>query len=223
MQQSVLDWLGLPANFGYALLIIGLVLTLAPYLRGSDFGVIKIPDFDPPVRRTMRVVGPTVMLGAVLMHVEILSTAETVGEGRPADGNPQELQPLTPDPGAPVELKSGSAVLAPQGNGRCLYAAKVVAVNEGIVDLRFSFGRDGDARAAHVLPTPLSPAGEVALGERVYARLDQSDVWAPAVVKEVRDGRALADLEPETDCAGKYARPYVWAELTKTTLIARED
>ena len=70
--ESVLDRLNLPNNFGYAILLVSLALLLAPYLRGSDFGLLKVPDFQPKVRRLLVAIGPVAMIGAILIHVQLL-------------------------------------------------------------------------------------------------------------------------------------------------------
>jgi len=70
--ESVLDRLNLPDNFGYAILLVSLALLLAPYLRGGDFGLVKIPDFKPKVRRALVAIGPMAMIGAILVHVQFL-------------------------------------------------------------------------------------------------------------------------------------------------------
>ena len=56
--KSILDLLGLPGAFGGTLLVLSLILALAPYFAGLDFGVIKIPDFSPEWRRRLKWLGP---------------------------------------------------------------------------------------------------------------------------------------------------------------------
>lgn len=231
MYQSVLEWLRLPPNFGYALLIIGLVLTLAPYLRGSDFGVIKIPDFDPPVRSAMRVLGPFVLLGAILLHVELIHVAKeptTAGQNTAVAGQSPEPPPTTPDPEAVPPASSSpqlarGPVLAPWGGGSCLYPATIVGAPTDRATLRFAFGKDGAAPNSSLRPVPEGPVTDVTPGDAVFAHLAAADAWAPGIVKEVRGSRAYVDLDPDADCAAQYGRPFLWAELNETSLIARED
>ena len=243
MDQSVLEWLKLPPNFGYALLIIGLVLTLAPYLRGSDFGVIKIPDFDPPVRSTMRVLGPVLLLGAILLHVELIRVSagpgpvnqdgpveQLTGPGEPTTkaGQSTEPPPATPisepdPPSTPSFQLARGTVLAPWEGGECLYPATIVGAPTDWVNLRFAFGKDGSAPNSRLRPAPKGPVTEVTPGDAVFAHLSAADAWAPGIVKEVRGSRAYVDLDPDADCAAQYGRPFLWAELSEMSLIARED
>jgi hypothetical protein len=229
--QSILEWLGLPPNFGYALLIIGLVLSLSPYLGGSDFGVVKIPDFNTQVRNTLKMLGPTVMLGAILVHVKFLpmrgpdenivvapEPTDPVAENTSGRGAVEKM----PSQVGVISLDPGSVVLAPFDGGQCLYAATVVGGSGAAVTLWFSFGKDGSAPEARLRNPPVSPLENPAPGSAVFARLANNETWAPGIIKEIRSGRALSDLEPATDCAGKYGKSYLWADLDEATLIKRE-
>ncbi|CAN7463098.1 hypothetical protein [Paraburkholderia hospita] len=71
-KQSLLALLGLPDQFGVALLLLALALFLAPYLAGHDFGVVKIPSFNPAARRILRFIGPVCLLAVVLLHVPLV-------------------------------------------------------------------------------------------------------------------------------------------------------
>ena len=75
--QSSLSYLGLPEQFGVALLLLALVLLLSPYLADTDLGVIKIPEFNPIVKRRLRILGPIAMVAAVLLHVPLVPKEET--------------------------------------------------------------------------------------------------------------------------------------------------
>jgi len=75
--QSSLSYLGLPDQFGVALLLLALVLLLSPYLAATDLGVIKVPEFNPIVKRRLRILGPIAMVGAVLLHVPLVQKDET--------------------------------------------------------------------------------------------------------------------------------------------------
>ena len=70
--QSSLSYLGLPETFGGALLLLALVLLLSPYLADTDLGFIKIPEFEPIVKRRLRIFGPIAMVAAVLLHVPLV-------------------------------------------------------------------------------------------------------------------------------------------------------
>lgn len=70
--QSILDVAGLPGTFGYVLLVLGLILTLAPWFPGHDFGIVKIPDFRPALRRSLQIIGPLLFVSAVAIHVPMV-------------------------------------------------------------------------------------------------------------------------------------------------------
>jgi hypothetical protein len=75
--QSSLSYLGLPETFGGALLLLGLVLLLSPYLADTDLGFVKIPEFEPIVKRRLRIFGPIAMVAVVLLHVPLVPKEET--------------------------------------------------------------------------------------------------------------------------------------------------
>jgi hypothetical protein len=74
---TVLSYLNVPEQFGVTLLLLALVLLLSPYLAGTDFGVIKIPEFKPTAKRALRVIGPVAMLAALLLHFPLVPKEET--------------------------------------------------------------------------------------------------------------------------------------------------
>ncbi|MGZ5441088.1 MAG: hypothetical protein ACXW5U_04980 [Thermoanaerobaculia bacterium] len=73
--ESVLQWLALPSEFGVTLLIAALALSLAPYLAGSDFGLLKVPQFPVRVRARLRSAGPVALLVAIFLHLPLIRTA----------------------------------------------------------------------------------------------------------------------------------------------------
>src|SRR6058998_3569485 len=74
--QSLLSAVGLPEEFGVVLLSLALILLLAPYLAGTDLGIIRIPSFSSGAKRTLRIVGPIAMLAAILLHVPLVHKEE---------------------------------------------------------------------------------------------------------------------------------------------------
>jgi hypothetical protein len=217
---SVLDRLNLPANFGYALLILGLVLVLAPYLRGTDFGVVKIPDFEAPMRRTLRVVGPLALLGAVLVHVPLAEQGGSLRRGSASRIEPGTV-PAVPPIHTLTTLQPGDAVLSRRGTGQCLYPATVLGLEGDQARVRFAFGQDGEVPALELVGLPDGPADEVLPGQAVFTHLATAGVWAPGEVKELRDGRALVGLDQGADCAGQYLKDHVWTSFEK--LIVRTE
>jgi hypothetical protein len=228
-ERSLIEWLGLPENFGYALLIVGLVLLLAPYLHGSDFGIIKIPKFDPPTRRSLRVVGPMFMLFAVLLHIKISEShtgTRTVGTcddgvlewrgGLSWSYNCNDVGEDSVSVAASSQAPTGQddKVLAPFSGGNCLYPASVVALVGAELRVRFKFGQTVNVPVEGVRALPSSPPASAARGQQVFAHLGQSDVWAPGEVQELRGGnRVLVGLDTTADCAGQYAKQHLWVSL----------
>lgn len=40
---------------------VALILCLSPYFAGGDFGILKVPDFVPQIRRRLKIIGPLVL------------------------------------------------------------------------------------------------------------------------------------------------------------------
>lgn len=203
--ESILARLALPEGFGYALLMLALALLLAPYLGGSDFGLVKIPNFEPSVRRALRIVGPILMSAAIMAHVPLLAATDVAPLGQSGSGVEKTRRS--------VEVLRGEEVLAPRDDGLCLYPATVLSQDDEVVRLRFAFGRDGHAAVDRVMSVSGNMPEQASLTDQVLVRLSPQAIWAPGEIKEIREGRAMVALDPETDCAGLYERPYVWAAL----------
>lgn len=71
-KQSVLTALAIPAEFDAALLLLCLILILAPYLAGHDFGILRIPEFDPRTAKRVGRIGLVALSVVLLMHVPLL-------------------------------------------------------------------------------------------------------------------------------------------------------
>jgi hypothetical protein len=74
--KSVVDVTGLPEEFATTLLLLSLIITLAPWLSGMDFGIFKIPQFSSKRLFLFRVIGPICLLVAVAIHLPVFKTAE---------------------------------------------------------------------------------------------------------------------------------------------------
>jgi hypothetical protein len=85
-RRSIISWLGIPEAFGTVILSLALILTLAPYLAGTDFGIFKVPDLNAQYRKILKWLGPVFLLGAFLLFVPLLETPTS----------PEVLSPLTP-------------------------------------------------------------------------------------------------------------------------------
>lgn len=59
----------LPQEFGALLLSLALILTLAPYLSGHDFGIFKIPDFGVSARNNLKWIGPALLVTGIIIHI----------------------------------------------------------------------------------------------------------------------------------------------------------
>ena len=173
------------------------------------------------MRRTLRVIGPLVLLAAILVHVPL---AEQRTLPRP-DPTPRM------EPNAPAEaprqtstaLQPGSSVLSPRGAGQCLYPATVLGHEGDLARVRFAFGQEGEVPALGLVALPDGPPGEVSPGQAVFAHLASAGVWAPGEVKDLRDGRALVGLDQGVDCAGQYLKDHVWTSLDKNLIVRTEE
>ncbi len=59
----------LPQAFGALFLSLALILVLAPYLFGHDFGIFKIPDFGASTRKKLKWIGPLLLVIGILIHI----------------------------------------------------------------------------------------------------------------------------------------------------------
>ncbi len=65
--KNIFGMLGLPEAFGVIVLVLMLILFLAPYTTGKDFGIFKIPEFSSNTQRRLKLWGPiTLFLGFLL-------------------------------------------------------------------------------------------------------------------------------------------------------------
>jgi|LGOV01.1.fsa_nt_gb hypothetical protein len=72
-KEGILRFIGLPDEFGYLLLVISIVLLMAPYFAGHDFGIFKIPDFKPETRKYLKIIGPLFFVLIIVLHLPIVS------------------------------------------------------------------------------------------------------------------------------------------------------
>ena len=71
-KTSIIKILGLPEAFTAVLLIIGLILSLAPYFSGADFGLFKIPQFTDTARKKLKIIGPVIFLLLVTLFIPMI-------------------------------------------------------------------------------------------------------------------------------------------------------
>ena len=70
--SSVLDILSLPTEFVVTVLSIVLVMALAPYCGGQDFGFFKVPQFSETINLRLKWLGPAFFLGILLLLAPVL-------------------------------------------------------------------------------------------------------------------------------------------------------
>ena len=70
--MSILNYLSLPTDFGKILLLFSLILSISPFLNGADFGIFRIPAFPPRVNDKLKIIGPIMLIIAIVLHVPFL-------------------------------------------------------------------------------------------------------------------------------------------------------
>jgi hypothetical protein len=130
LRQSVLELAGIPKEFGITLLVVALIFVVAPYLAGTDFGILKVPTFPPPTKKRLRVTGPFFMLVIVALHLPLMPKPES---SEPASEKTArellvELRATRERVGVPA-----NATASPEGEWRILVvnkATKLVSAEE---------------------------------------------------------------------------------------------
>ena len=87
---------GLPDAFGAILLILALILLLAPYFSGADFGIFKIPLIGLSGKRWLRLLGPVMFVLCILSFLPVISTTRPQSEPSPSPGEPRITSVPTP-------------------------------------------------------------------------------------------------------------------------------
>jgi hypothetical protein len=65
----------IPDSFGVVLLIFFLILLLAPYFSGADFGIFRIPLFTDKAKKWLKVIGPILFIFSILSFIPIIPIA----------------------------------------------------------------------------------------------------------------------------------------------------
>lgn len=228
---SVLDRMNLPDGFGYLLLVLALILTLAPWFHGQDFGLLKIPDFAPRTRRVLLLVGPLALLLAVGLHAplhearspplppavdpvgdeEERSWIETVWAslvGRPDEVAATEVAATT-DPAWRPASASNRVLAEWQGTG-CLFPARVVERGSGTATLLFDFGEEAVMAVGEVF---VATDPEIKIGASAYARLPNREGWLPITIRDIRTSNAQVRADPDAGCAIEFEKPLRWVPI----------
>jgi hypothetical protein len=201
--QSLLERMNLPDGFGYALLMVALILTLAPWLRGSDFGLFKIPDFAPATRRALIVIGPLALLLAVGLHLPMQPRS-----------SPDTAQS---DPGNddPPPVSEYQRVLADWQENGCLYPARLLKMDGGSATLEFDFGARATVPAGEVFA---SSAPDVEIGRSAFAKLPAREGWVPITIRDTRSRNVQVERDAAAACAAEFGKSIQWVPID--TLIA---
>jgi len=67
-KQSINNRCGIPSAVGALFITVAFALTLSPYLANADFGVLKVPDFQPVTLHLLEVLGPILLLTSILLN-----------------------------------------------------------------------------------------------------------------------------------------------------------
>ena len=76
--KSIYQLLGLPDKFGVVLLTVSLILLVAPYMGGANFGILQIPEFHADVKVILRYFGPIVFGVLLLLFVPLVPAQAAV-------------------------------------------------------------------------------------------------------------------------------------------------
>lgn len=68
---STYELIGLPSHFANFLLIFCFLLSVSPYLAGSDFGIFQVPEFDASTKQILKVLGPVAFVLTVFLFIPI--------------------------------------------------------------------------------------------------------------------------------------------------------
>lgn len=82
-KKSALQKSGLPKEFGLLLLIFAFILTISPYLGGTDFGGIKVPSLSPSVTWVLYFLGPILLILFALLFTPLWKQNSTSSASPP--------------------------------------------------------------------------------------------------------------------------------------------
>lgn len=183
--MSVLERLNIPPEFGTTLLLLGLILALAPYFSGKDFGIFKVPQFSRGRRRLLYVVGPLLLLFAVSLHIPVLS--------EPSDqvnGEPPALANLTVRVMHDGQTR-GFGLVTPRG---FIIVPSVLTSEGSSSDLSVSWTTEDEERSAPV--TIVETCGHA--GDPAVTLLEPGTSIRPTPRAPIRRARSL-DIDEEIE------------------------
>jgi uncharacterized membrane protein YhdT len=104
---SIIKLLGLPETFAVVLLTFCLILLLAPYFSGADFGLFKIPQFTDFAKKKLKIIGPIVFAVLVILFVPVItqhvSTSSNNTNRSNNDNNNARIE-MVASPSPPVDV-----------------------------------------------------------------------------------------------------------------------
>jgi hypothetical protein len=212
-RENVLDLVGLPSEFGHVLLVLSLVLALAPFFSGHDFGILKIPNFTDNAKKILKIIGPISLLVAIGLHIKFFEKMLETNQNLP------ELPPgstRSPPKNEPIIVVIGAKVLAPRHEIGCLYTGIILDINKNKALVNFDFGEEAwvDRKSVYLHLAPL--ASDLKLNAHVYVALKGGIVWVLGQVKENKKEKYLIRLDTNAPC--RDDKVYEWAILENIIL-----
>ncbi|WP_171236891.1 tudor domain-containing protein [Ruegeria sp. HKCCA6837] len=199
--MSILERANLPDGFGYVLLVFGLILTLAPWFHGRDFGIVKIPQFENDQRRKLKLIGPAILTAAILLHLPF--SAETVGteltrNTPPGSSVPEDLTP---------SVLKNSFILAEWNESGCLFPGELIERDSGSGLVLFDFD-DLETLPLSQIYVTIEP--KIFIGASLYAKLPERDAWLPVSVRNHTDGKVQVRRDESAICAAEFGKSVKW-------------
>ena len=71
MHQSLFNILGIPEGVSIPLTLIFFSLSLSTFLSNLDFGVLKIPEVNPAIKKKIRIIAPTLFFISILFFLPV--------------------------------------------------------------------------------------------------------------------------------------------------------
>ena len=81
--MNIRDYLDVGTTVGGAFIMLGAILSLAPYLPGLELGSIKIPQFSEALRARLKWIGPLTLVLAIGCHIPFLDQPGATTENPP--------------------------------------------------------------------------------------------------------------------------------------------
>ena len=86
MRRSVYKFLGIPDGISKGIVGVCFLLTVTPYLAGTDWSIVRIPDLGDGFNTTLKQVGLPLLLVSIALYFPVIRTAGERGAGADAFG-----------------------------------------------------------------------------------------------------------------------------------------